>query len=392
MPCIADLRTQYAQLRQESTALINGAEKITSEIRTKFEAMIADADNVAAVISQMEKEERTAAENRGRNLQLPNVGEHSPANADAETRSREVKASFRSWMRSGAVETRDLSGASTSVLVPQDFDKQLIEAKKSYGELVNIVDTMETEDQKPMRIVLDNDCANGLVAVSAGTDAAEVDPAVTSETLSVYPYTTGVVRVSLDVLNSSGFDVDSWVKDRFGVRYFRGLSNLIYNGDTNITGLAQTYTSGATSKTAGTLAYADLVSLAATVDPAYASQGVFAVNNNTLYAIAGMVDTNGRPLFIPFNDGAAGEFAGTILGKKVMLVTQMPNIASGNYSVLFGSFKDAYVLRTIKAGLSINAMRERYLPSYEIGFVGFASVGGITKNAGVSPLSALKIQ
>jgi HK97 family phage major capsid protein len=253
---------------------------------------------------------------------------------------------------------------------------------------------METPDMKPMRIVTANDTANTLAAVVSGTDATEVDPSTSSLTLACDNLTTGVVKVSLDVLNSAGFDADSWIKDQFALRYWRGISNLIYAGNAGNIAALSTYTTGITTAAVATLAYKDLVNLAASLDPAYVPNASFAVNNSTLYAISNIVDNNNRPLFLPYNDGGQAAIAGTILGHKVALATQMPNIATNAYAVLFGDFKQAYTLR-IAGGAPLHTMfrlAERYAPAFEVGFVGFASAGGVATNAGNTPMVACKIQ
>jgi HK97 family phage major capsid protein len=392
-----ELRAQRAKLMEEANALLPADGKITSEIRTKFEAMVKDADNMAFVISTLETEERSSLELRGRNMQLPQVGEHSEASTP-EKRNAEIRESFKQYVQTGKVETRDLTASGQGILVPQLFDPSIFEAKKSYGSLASVVSTMKTASGNPMKLVYDNDTANSLAAVTSGVDATETDPTTSSATLSVDNFTTGVIKVDFALLQDAGFDVEAWIREKFATRYFRGLANNIYSGDGGaVASLATAYNAtgaglGITTSAVNTLSFKDFGSALAQLDPAYQDNAIWTVSNATLAYIVSMVDSNGRPLFIPYSDGGAAGFIGTILGKPVKLVTQMPAVATGNYPVLFGDFKAGYTLRTVGDGLGILRLNERYAAGFEVGFVGFCRLGGVATNYGVSPIVAIKIQ
>jgi len=391
-----ELRAMRAKLMADAQAVIPEDGKITSEIRTKYEAMLKDADNMAFVIASLETEERSALEARGKNLQLPQVGEHSASNPEA--RNSEIRSSLANFLRTGQVETRDLTAAGSGILIPQLFNPSIYEAKKSYGELANIVTTMKTEGGNPMKLVYDNDTANGLVSVVSGTDVSEADPTTSSATLSVDNFSTGVVKVDMALLQDAGFDVESWIREKFATRFYRGLANNIYSGNAGAVGsLATAYNAigagvGITTATTATLAFPDFGSALAQLDPAYQTNAIWTVSNATLALLSSMVDNNQRPLFIPYNDGGASGFIGTILGKPVKLVTQMPAVATGNFPVLFGDFKAGYTLRQQGEGLGILRLNERYAAGFEVGFVGFCRLGGVATNYGVSPIVAIKIK
>ncbi|SEB40747.1 phage major capsid protein [Terriglobus roseus] len=240
---------------------------------------------------------------------------------------------------------------------------------------------------------LDNDTANGLAPVTVGVDAAEVDPTLSSVTLQVDNFTTGVIKIDRGLLTDAGFDIDGWIRDKFAKRFYRGASNLIVNGNAgSVQSLASAYNTGVTTGTTGVIKYADLVSAMVALDPAYAANAVWAMNNATLGAILSITDSAGRPVFLPDYGSAAVGFVGTILGRPVKLVTQLPNVATGNAPILFGDFKQGYVFRQQAPGLEIIRLNERYAAGYEVGFVGFARVGGVALKAGVNSVVAVSIK
>jgi HK97 family phage major capsid protein len=305
-----------------------------------------------------------------------------------------VRESFRNYLRTGQIEKRDLTVANSGVMIPTLFNPSVFEAQKSYGQIYDLVNVMKTETGDPIKLVLDNDTNNSLVSVTVGTNASEADPSITGLTLQVDNFTTGVIRIDNGLLTDAGFDVEAFIRDRFAVRYFRGAANLIINGDGGaVQSLTAAYNAeGFTSAVTNKLGYIDFATAIGTLDPAYQPNAVWAMSNATLGYVIGLTDTAGRPLFLPdYGDGSGG-FVGSILGRPVKLVTQLPVVATGNVPVLFGDFKQAYTFRQQNPGLGILRLNELYAAGYETGFVGFARVGGLATNAGVSPICAITIK
>jgi HK97 family phage major capsid protein len=386
---LQELRDRRAKAIADAQAIISA--DVTTESRAAFDAHLNDVTTIDADIARVEAIERVSAEQRSRFEQQrsnrPNPGESADAGEAVEVRNLRTRASFRAYLATGVIESRDLTTANSGVAIPQLFDPQIISAQKSYGQLLDIVNVMTTDTGNPMKIMLDNDTANGLSAVTVGTDAAEVDPVLTGITLQVDNFTTGVVKVDMGLLTDVGFDIDAWIRDKFAKRYFRGASALILAGNGGSVGsLATAYASGFTGAIVAKMTYADFAMAVATLDPAYQQDAIWAVNNSALGAIIGLVDSNARPLFLPYNDGGTAGFVGTLLGKPVKLVTQMPNVATGSVSAYYGSFKDGYTFRVQKPGLGILRLNERYAAGFEVGFVGFVRCGGVATNAGVPPI------
>ena len=364
------------------------------EARSKFDALMTDVTAVDGDIARL-----TAIEERKAQIKnlsgRPNPGESNDPEERAEVRAQREKESFRKFIVSGQVEQRDLNVSNTGAyLIPQAFDAAVFEAQKSYGELLNLVNVIKTDGGNPMKLVLDDDTANGTPLVTVGTDVSEVDPTITTKLLQVDTFTTGLVKIDNGVLSDAGFDVESWIREKFAVRYFRGVSSAIYNGDSgNIASLAAGFTQGITSTTSGVLKYVDFVSALAALDPAYQANAVWAMSNAALGSVLSITDTAGRPIFLAnYGSGDQG-FIGTILGKPVKLVTQMPVVAASNVAVLFGDFKSAYTFRQQNPGLAILRLNERYAAAYQTGFVGFLRAGGVTTipNASNPPVVAITV-
>jgi HK97 family phage major capsid protein len=270
------------------------------------------------------------------------------------------------------------------VAIPVGFNPQVIAAQLSYGELFNMVEVLNTDSGEPIKYVFDDDTTNGLAAVTSGTDAAETDPALSGATINVDNFTTGVIKVDFALLQDSGFDIDSWVRDKFAIRYFRGASSLIWNGNgANVASYKSAITQTVTAGTAGKIAYNDLVAAQTALDPSFQKDAEWGMSQAMLGNVLTLTDNNGRPLFLPDFGQADKGFIGTLLGKPVRLVTQMTSaVATGAPCLIYGAHKNAYVLRSVNPGLGILRLNERYAAGFQVGFVAFARMGGMSKMIG----------
>ena len=377
---IADLREQRSRVMAELEA-INSAGSFTAESRAAFDAKAAEIDTLDGDIKRLERiptdSTRTSRPNPGAN----------------EDRTAQTKAALRSFML-GGTEHRDLLtiNASGAAVIPQAFYPSLIEAQKAYGGIVNIVNQFKSDNGEPMKISLVNDTANTLVSLTEGVDATEIDPPFTSVMSTVDQFTTGVVKVSVPELQDSNFDLDSWLRGAFGKRFYRGLSTNIINGDgANFAGLLSGYTANEiTSAAVGKIGYADIVSLYGALDPAYINgDTAWVMNAATRAALMSVTDTLGRPLFDPSPNGPG---FGQLLGIPVVVDQSMPSLATGHTAVALGDFKAGYLFRQVNPGLSIVRLNERFMTANEIGFVGFARLGGTVTDAGTHPIVLLKVQ
>ena len=101
-----------------------------------------------------------------------------------------------------------------------------------------------------------------------------------------------------------------------------------------------------------------------------------------------MKDGFGRPFWTP--DPAQDEPFSKLLGYPVILNQSMPNIGTANGTpIVFGDMSQSYMLRTDGAP-SILRLNERYADTLEVGFYLYSRIGGISLNAGISPLVAIK--
>jgi HK97 family phage major capsid protein len=376
---VQTLIAKRASLLNQAKTIAND-KNFSKESRAKFDAVMAEVSQVDAQIAvDQRSNEATLAEQR---RYRPNPGESNDAAEGVEVRNAKQKANLRHYMLTG--EVRDLNASAQGVAIPVGFNPQVIDAQLSYGELYNCVEVLKTDNGEPIKYVFDDDTTNGLAAVTSGTDAAETDPALSGATINVDNFTTGVIKVDMALMQDAGFDIDGWVRDKFGKRFFRGASSLIYNGNgSNVASYKSAISQSVTAGTAGKITYADLVAAQTALDPAWQNSAEWGMSQGMLGNVLNITDTNNRPVFLPDFGSASKGFVGTILGKPVRMITQMPSaVATGAQLTIYGSHRDAYVLRQVNPGLGIIRLNERYAAGFQIGFVAFARLGGMSKQVG----------
>ena len=114
---------------------------------------------MAAVITRLETEERSAAETRGKELNLPNPGQNVDSDGRTpEQRKKDVSAALRTYLSTGRIETRDLTVAGNGVIIPTGVADPNV-ALKSAGSIYSLVGKMSTATGEPMKAPTLNDTA-----------------------------------------------------------------------------------------------------------------------------------------------------------------------------------------------------------------------------------------
>ena len=406
----------YEQLKQVA------AGKQDAETRAKFDAMNSELTELDGDLARLQSLEKFEAEQRSaqrppRNQPGADVNEDpSPElRAKKEKRALEqfirfgsggVDAEHRSFLQ-GAEQrnvTTGSSGANGAALVPQAFYPVLTEAQKFWGPIATKVRNIQTPTGAPMKISLVNDTGNGLTLLGEATNATELDPVFNPLTLNSDTMTTGMVTVTIQELEDSYFDLDSWLRGAFGKRYGRGIEQVITNGNgssvasllsvatTGVTAAGNGTAAGGTSSATGadgsnSIAYDDLTALEGVLDPAYQIGSSFVMNAKTLSYLKGVTNTFGQPLYMP-SPNAGG--LDTILGHPIVLNQSMPNMGASSTPILLGDLEAAYLYRRVD-DLTILRFDQLFLQSLQIGFMGYCRIGGIGLNAGISPLVGLKM-
>jgi HK97 family phage major capsid protein len=395
---LQEITSKRNKLMVDAQALIT-KETVTTEDRSNFDKMIADADVLSADITRMQSVEKFNAEQRN-STRPPRAGFGNDDKSEATVQSQ--KRAFTEWMRTGQVsaenrqfirtqEQRDL-GVSTpggsitggSVLVPTGFDPTFHSALKSFGQLLDAVYTLNTAGGGPIDVALENDTANGLTLVSEATAVTENDPTVSGSVSLTDTATSGLVSISNQLLQDSQFNLDDWIQNKLAGRYYRGFANWISLGNgSNVTALGSTL--GATSASPTAVSYTDLAALFGSLDNLYVQNASWVMSSATRASLMGLISTTGQPIL---QTDVAGNPFNAIFGRPIVIDESRPAIAATNKAILLGDLKAGYTAR--KAGdFGIKRLSELLALKDETGFVLFCRVGGYNTDAGTHPVRSL---
>lgn len=278
---------------------------------------------------------------------------------------------FDHYMRTGkenadiaelrAQGTGDSAGGYT---VPTGFRNKLIERMKAFGGIANAVEEITTDTGEELHYPTLDDTANdGEIAAEGAAGANGADLVFGEVVLGAYKYVapgadnTGSdpLRVSVELLQDSAFDVQGLVARKLGERIARKQAVDWVNG----TGSGQpdgiTTSTGASVVVAGAApTYDDLLDMVHSVDPAYRAAAKWGFNDGTLRIVRGLVDGNNRPLWLPeAQSGMEGLPGGTLLGFPVVIDQAFADYddagTGGNKWGVFGDLTEGYIIRRVKA-------------------------------------------
>lgn len=274
--------------------------------------------------------------------------------------------------------------------IPTGFSNEIAVAEKYYSVVANIARVVRTSTGNDLAWPKVNDTAVSayLLAEAGNHETSSTALTFTSSTLKAFQYTSGMIRVSAELLQDSFFDMGMFLSDIFAERFGRGL-NALYTtggGTTTIQGVVTGATSSGISGVAATAVTRDnILDLIHSVDPAYRMKPNFAImmNDSTLAAIRkldyGTADA--RPLY---QESAMDGAPAKIEGVPVIINPAMASIGASAKSILVGDFSN-YIIREV-AGDTFKVLYERFADTNELAFVMIRRRDGQVIDAGMHPL------
>ncbi|WP_413496334.1 phage major capsid protein, partial [Morganella psychrotolerans] len=180
-----------------------------------------------------------------------------------------------------------------------------------------------------------------------------------------------IIRVSNELLQDSGIDIESYLAARIAQRIGRGEAKYLVKGtgvgapvqpkglDTSVTG---------TVESAAAISWTDINALKHAIDPAYRNSPKFrlAFNDSTLKSLTEMVDGNKRPLWLPEITGVA---PATILGMQYAIDQAIDSAEAGKKFIFCGDF-DRFIIRRVTY-MTLKRLVERYAEFDQTAFLAF---------------------
>lgn len=413
MSTIKELREQQARIATNARAKF---EEITdqtpedraTEIEGEFDAMMAEHDQIGEKVERLNKLEQVEARANEGDPRRPR-GEDAEARVQEQRQTPEYKEVFGKAIRFGASNldseertvlmegradlTPEMRAQSTGTdsaggyTVPQDFSGEIDRAMEMWGPMwdADIVRELNTSNGREIDWPTVDDTANTgrIKAENAAVDDDGTDDVAFGEKkLNAYVYDTGMVRVPLELLQDSAFNIEALMNDLFGERLGRTANDVLTTGDgsSKPQGIVPVAGSGKVASSATALDADEIIDLLHSVDPAYRSSPRvrWMMNDTTMAAIRKLKDGQGNYLW-QMGDVRTGE-PNTLLGHPYSINQAMADPAASARPIIFGDFS-RYVVRKV-LGFQVLTLRERYAESFQVGMVGFKRFDGELLNAG----------
>ena len=265
--------------------------------------------------------------------------------------------------------------ANTAVKMTE-FSDDIIRAATELCPVVNEVATIvSTGDYK--QIIQDESykVKGDYVAEKANFTVSE--SRWTTKTIGKFKYGSTSI-ITLEMLYEAAFDVMSEITQQFTLDFAKCFEKGIIAG--NGSGEPEGLLTGGTSITLSSPSAVkadDIVTIYHSIKSAYYSNAKWLMNNNTLCSVRKLKDSTGNYLF---HQGELTEgYAGTILGKPVLVSEEMPDIGTGAAPILYGDFRRAYKC-VRNPDISLTVLRELYSQIGAVGVQGILWLGGAPVN------------
>lgn len=233
--------------------------------------------------------------------------------------------------------------------------------------------------------------------------ATETDPSSETATPTIERITiplhelSALPKASQRLLDDSAFDIETWLASRIADKFARAEAAAFVSGDgvDKPTGFLTHPTVDEDSWSWGNIGYvitgadggfdalapADcLFDLIYALDAEYRAGASFVMNSKTAGAVRKLKDADGRFLW---SDGLAAEAPARLAGYPVLIVEDMPDVATDSLSIAFGDFRAGY---TVAERPDTRILRDPFSAKPHVLFYATKRVGG-----DVSDFAAIKL-
>lgn len=350
---------------------------------------------------QIEREERAAGYtdldtvDRRDDVQ-PLTTEQRQATADDEYRSafdafvrfgiNELQADQRDVLRGGFVSGQELraQGVGTAsaggYLAPAGWRDTIIEAIDSIADMAAIADVLTTESGETINWPTEDDTANEGAILAENTQVTEQDMAWGTANVGAHMYTSKLVRVSLQLLQDNAYNAEQRLGRALGRRIGRAENRHFTVG----TGTAQpegVVTNAVVGKTGAggqltTVTFDDLIDLEMSVSDVYRDSGRFLLGDAALKGLRKAKNADGDYIWQPSVQAGVPSL---LAGRPYTINNYMPAPAASAKSVLFGDFREGYLIRRVR-DVQLLRLAERYADFLQVGFLAFHRADGKPQN------------
>jgi HK97 family phage major capsid protein len=405
---LKSLYDQRSRAHSVASGLLAG-NGLTSETRSQYTAAMAEVDSLTKQIKSAEQGNFAAYRTNDLQTEIRHAEAFGRFVRKGESvltaEQRQTMLEKRAVGEGGNQGAHIGTYSSLGYFVPTGFVDAVEQATKYFAPLLEdgIFNVIRTASGQALPFPVSDDTANACTIVGEAASVPSLDVTAGQVTLAAYKTTSGVIPTSIELLQDSAIDIESWLAERFGERFGRGyegfltngtgtgqptglLTALAANGVTPVIAQGSSESTGGSQTGANSIGYSDLVNLEHSVDPSYRRNAKFMLNDNVLASIKKILDKFGRPLWTA---GVSSGDPDTILGYQYVINQSMPVLAPSAQTVVFGDLKKFTVRRVLD--MSMIRLVELYANLGQVGFQAFMRLdSNLTVASSTHPINYLQ--
>lgn len=309
-------------------------------------------------------------------------------NQSPEAQGQEKRAvAFDKFLRQGFGELsteertalRELRAQGTSpdekggFTVPTQMLNKIVDAMKAYGGIASVSQILNTSTGQDITWSTSDGTAEEGELLAENTAASEGDVTFGTAILGAKKLSSKIIRVSNELLQDSGVDIEAYLTGRIAQRIGRGEAKYLVQGTgagapQQPKGLAASVTGTTAAASATTFTWKEMNALKHAVDPAYRNGPQFrwAFNDATLKVITEMEDGQNRPLWLPDIVGVA---PASVLNVPYVIDQAIDDVGASKKFIFCGDF-NRFIIRRV-AYMTLKRLVERYAEFDQTAFLAF---------------------
>lgn len=298
-------------------------------------------------------------------------GEDARACGDEKARETQETRAFENYLRGRVIHERagELAPANNGAVIPKTIAKKIIEHVYEICPILAKADkyTIKGDLELPYYDNVTSGTGTPLTCTYQSEFVAMSSTTGNFTTISLGGFLAGALcKVSRSLINNVDFDIVGFVVKEMGVAIARFIEHELINGTSGkITGLSNS-TNVKTAASATAITANELIELQAQVPDVYQANACWIMAPATRTAIRELKDNMQRYLL---QDDISLPFGKSLLGKPVYISDNMPALATGNMSVVYGDLSGLAV--KFSEDINIQVLREKYADEHAVGVIGW---------------------
>ena len=257
--------------------------------------------------------------------------------------------------------------------VPTQMRNTIIDSMKAYGGIASVSQILNTSNGQDITWSTSDGTAEEGELLAENSAASEGDVTFGTAILGSKKLSSKIIRVSNELLQDAGVDIEAYLAGRIAQRIGRGEAKYLVQGTGAGTplqpkGLVTSVTGTTVTGNAASFQWQEMNTLKHSLDPAYRGGPKFrwAFNDTTLQYIEEMVDDQKRPLWLP---DIVGGSPATVMGIPYVIDQAIDSIAAGKKFIFLGDF-NRFIVRRVSY-MTLKRLVERYAEYDQTAFLAF---------------------